>query len=742
MKLKINFKNIWIIAKKELFSYLDNPASYVVLIVFLLLWFFMFFRSVFVVGEASLSSLFDIYPWFGLIFLSAITMSTISKERDDSTLEFVLTHPIREVEFILGKLVSCVIFVLFTLLFTIPVAVLFSLNASFDWGVYASQMLSAILFSISLISVGIFLSSLFSSQIAALLSTLGFGFLLIVSGSDIVTASVPSIVIPVLEKISLLTHYSSLARGVIDLYDVLYFVMFIIIFTLLTLLQLYKRKYGDYKARYSILQFITAGLVLSLFVAGMLKIWIPFRLDVTQNRAFTLSPKSKQILKTLPGPIKITVYSSKQLPSQYLPVLRDLKFVLNDYKLAAGNKIELSYIDPSVNVDEEKKAVEQGIQKMQFNVIGKEELQLKAGFLGILIKYNDQTEPIAFVQSTADIEYQLTSLIRKLTATDKKSVQILAGHGEKGPSDYAYFAGELQRTFNVTVTTLDSKTNFVDPSINTLIISAPTQDYSDDIISSFKDLVAEGKNLVIFADGYKISNTLQAAATTNNLNKLLSSFGVTINNDIAYDLTSFENISFAQGNQRLAAAYPYWIVSNIQENTPLDLKQVKDTTLFWADTITVDDQVLANAGYTRKDVLLTSNNAGSVAGVKDVYPMAQIPAAKSGRKLLGLVLVPNDSNKGRIVVMGDADFVSDSFIQRSPQNMALGVGLVSWASNTDNLSDIQVKHNVFSLFKFKNTNQSTQIKFGMLGLVVIAPIVIGVVRYVRRKTLRYQAVRI
>jgi len=97
MKNSKSFQNILSVTKKEIQGYLDNPASYVVLVVFLFIWFFLFFRSAFVIGEASLSNLFSMFPWFGLVLISAITMGSIAKEHDDGTLEFVLTHPIKEI---------------------------------------------------------------------------------------------------------------------------------------------------------------------------------------------------------------------------------------------------------------------------------------------------------------------------------------------------------------------------------------------------------------------------------------------------------------------------------------------------------------------------------------------------------------------------------------------------------------------------------------------------------------------
>ena len=139
----INLRNLGSLVKKEIQGYLDNPSSYVVLVVFLVIWFFIFLRSAFVIGESSLASLFSMFPWFSMVLIAAITMGTIAKEKDDGTLEFVLTHPVREVDFILSKLLASLSFVFFGVLFTLPLAIIFSKFGAFDWGVYASQLIGA-----------------------------------------------------------------------------------------------------------------------------------------------------------------------------------------------------------------------------------------------------------------------------------------------------------------------------------------------------------------------------------------------------------------------------------------------------------------------------------------------------------------------------------------------------------------------------------------------------------------------
>ena len=92
----MNLLNVKAITKKEIKSYINNPAAYIVLVAFSLMWQFLFFKNALIIGESSLRGLFEVLPWLLLIFIPAITMGSISKEKDEGTLELILTHPIHD----------------------------------------------------------------------------------------------------------------------------------------------------------------------------------------------------------------------------------------------------------------------------------------------------------------------------------------------------------------------------------------------------------------------------------------------------------------------------------------------------------------------------------------------------------------------------------------------------------------------------------------------------------------------
>ena len=83
------------LVKKDLKGYFDQPTGYILLVIFLGLTSYLFFRSALVTKEASLRILFDYMPWVLAVFVPAATMRLMAEEQRDGTLEILLTQPTR-----------------------------------------------------------------------------------------------------------------------------------------------------------------------------------------------------------------------------------------------------------------------------------------------------------------------------------------------------------------------------------------------------------------------------------------------------------------------------------------------------------------------------------------------------------------------------------------------------------------------------------------------------------------------
>ncbi len=225
-------RKTWTLTKRELRSYFDSPAAYVVMSVFLLFTGWFFGTTLFLENSASLRSMFDLIPFIFLFFIPAITMSTFAEERRAGTLELLLTMPVRDWQVIAGKLLAVVLFLMasasLTLIYAISIAAMGDLDAGATTGGYLGFLLLGTASS----AVGIFASSLTRNQIVSFI--LGFGIIFVLFLLDKITPFVPGSIAGILQYLGTDFHYKNLLRGVIDSRDVLYYVSLTILACLLT----------------------------------------------------------------------------------------------------------------------------------------------------------------------------------------------------------------------------------------------------------------------------------------------------------------------------------------------------------------------------------------------------------------------------------------------------------------------------------------------------------------------------
>src|SRR3989344_1404595 len=122
----MNLSKIQEITTKELKSYFDHAQGYLLLSILLAVLYFLFLRTFFIIGTASIRNLFQLLPWILTIFVPALTMSSIASEKDKQTLEYLITQPITPKDIINGKIFGAWIFSSIGILLTLPLAFLIS----------------------------------------------------------------------------------------------------------------------------------------------------------------------------------------------------------------------------------------------------------------------------------------------------------------------------------------------------------------------------------------------------------------------------------------------------------------------------------------------------------------------------------------------------------------------------------------------------------------------------------------
>jgi len=230
-------RSTWVIARRELASYFDSLIAYVLIIVFLgLSGFFtwLFGNNVFLINQADLQVFFSIGFWTLFFFIPAITMRSLAEETRSGTIELLSTKPVSDWDIVAGKFIACLILILVALVCTLPYYMTIQFLGSVDHGAIIGGYFSLLLMSAAYISIGMFASSATNNQIIAYLVALFIGlfFQLIF---DIVAAGFTGALGSIFNYLSIQTHYQSLARGVVDSRDLIYY--FSIIFLGLILSQ-------------------------------------------------------------------------------------------------------------------------------------------------------------------------------------------------------------------------------------------------------------------------------------------------------------------------------------------------------------------------------------------------------------------------------------------------------------------------------------------------------------------------
>ena len=237
------------IFKRELSAYFNTPLGFIFVDVFLLLTGFFFFElfKFFANGQASVRNLFVLLPWVYLFFVPAVSMRLLAEEKKVGTVEVLMTLPIRDWEVVLAKYLAAFIFLTVALLLSFPlvwvVARAAAEGVSLDYGPIIGGYLAAILMGAAFLAVGIFFSSITDNQIVAfILSITTMGIFLLIGLPDVVEYFPPRLQGFAL-GLSLVSHFYSVSRGVIDSRDMIYYLSIVFLFVYLTIRSMESRKW-------------------------------------------------------------------------------------------------------------------------------------------------------------------------------------------------------------------------------------------------------------------------------------------------------------------------------------------------------------------------------------------------------------------------------------------------------------------------------------------------------------------
>lgn len=224
-------RSIWIIAKRELQSFFDSLIAYIMLLLFLgfsgfFTW--MYGSDIFLIGQASLQSFFQIAFWTLFFFIPAITMRMLAEEKKTGTIELLLTKAVTDRQVVIGKFLACFLLVLIAVAFTLPYYITLANIGNVDHGAILCGYLGLLLMSAAYVSIGLFTSSITNNQIVAFLLALFIGLFFHII-FNVLASNLSGFMGELFHTLSLSVHFDSLSRGVIDTKDVVYFLSIVVL---------------------------------------------------------------------------------------------------------------------------------------------------------------------------------------------------------------------------------------------------------------------------------------------------------------------------------------------------------------------------------------------------------------------------------------------------------------------------------------------------------------------------------
>ncbi|UPL50460.1 gliding motility-associated ABC transporter substrate-binding protein GldG [Hymenobacter sublimis] len=301
------------------------------------------------------------------------------------------------------------------------------------------------------------------------------------------------------------------------------------------------------------------GLLLLNFLAGLFF----FRLDLTEEKRYTMSGATRQLLSGLKQPVTVTVYLDGDFPPAFRRLQQSVRETLNEMQVYGGANLHYVFVDPSAAGTEKARneyyqalfkkglrptnlgATENGkrTEKIIFPwatvAAGGKEQQ-------VLLLRGNQAAPsdVRLNQSIEGLEYELASAIRKLNPGSRKRIGVVEGHGELSNQEAGDLIGSLSQFYDVFRVNLAQSRPQDLRTLSALIVAKPAGAYAEPEKFKLDQFVTQGGSALFFVDAMRVNldsanrGGMLSFPQPLGLDDLLFKYGVRINPDLLLDLNS------------------------------------------------------------------------------------------------------------------------------------------------------------------------------------------------------------
>jgi len=367
-----------------------------------------------------------------------------------------------------------------------------------------------------------------------------------------------------------------------------------------------------------------AALVSGLFLRG--------RVDLTRDRAFTLSPASQSTLDHLRDLVTVKVFFSRDLPSDFRQRRTEVKDWLDEFEAHSGGKVKVVYIDPDESEARRKEAEALGVREVSLRSENRESMEVKKGFFGLSVLYGDKKETFPVITGLGTFEYDLAVALKRVTGAVKtvgvvegiEGVRYAVALPGTNPqpvvgfeANFPTLRGEMDRLFRVV--DVEPAYGPIDTTIDLLLVAAPYR-LAESEKFRIDQFLMRGKSVIFLTPGTDVSmvDGFSAGPSNNNYEDLLKYYGVGVRKNVLAEPQNWEQLRF--GDAGVQRPYPYWMVETfgaLNPDNPITAR-LQSVSFPWASSV---EWGAGGQGPLRTEVLVrTSPDAWEETGMLSLIP--------------------------------------------------------------------------------------------------------------------------
>ena len=442
-------------------------------------------------------------------------------------------------------------------------------------------------------------------------------------------------------------------------------------------------------------------IFLLLFISsiGMLA-WISnhynYQFDLTENKRHSLSSSSVNLLNTLDKAVTVHAYTTDDITKQAInEIISRYQQIKSDFNLRLLN--------PDIDIDQ----------------VEKDGVVMNKPF-AFVIYYKERMEHIDSLS-----EHSISNALLRLNRRDNQQVVFLSGHGERdidGNDNRAYSTLKLQLTdMGFNLQTLNLLENNLPDNTRLLVIAAPANQYLAGEIEHIENYINDGGNLLWLTDPGEL----------HGLEKIATSFGLQIQDGIIIDNNTELRQTLGIENPAIIPVTEYYshiITNTIRYNTLFPLARgisplTNDSTVnnWQAEALfNSTGKSWTEVGGLKEEMVFESS-AGDVAGPITIAVALHRPKNSPQPEHADNSLAASGSQ--RMVVIGDSDFLSDTYIGAGA-NLNLGLNIFNWLIGDDDFISVEVKPPADTKLTLDDT-QLLVIGFGFFLVIPLMLLIIG-----------------